>query len=463
MKDKEKVIPIKDKENKIIQIKEKTKTEQKQKVFCPIVMKESSCELAGDGRFCNKSLVEKIECSKDFENNNLYSLIPPDSFLYDFINYSNKITDGPDAFAFGAGLITISTVLQKNVWMRWAGRALFSNLYLLLIASSGGRKSTILNISKQLLKKFDIENESLVMPSSLTPESFFTMASIKATGIFFHSEFGGWLRELDRAYNSGFKELYTDAYDNFSYLRFIKGKDGQGERYNIDTPSFNILTASTTAWIQSNLKESDRQSGFMQRFTILAGRQDKPEMPAPVIDDDSDLVGLNDKIAAKLAEILKNNKGEMRLSIEARDIYDDFFHSDAEFEKRQSEIYGSYQQRLFTLIMKIAMIYAAMRGYQIITGDDIKYAIKAKLFFEKNLYESYDSLVKTKDQETLEKILAMIKEAGGTIKKRTLGQNLHLKSKTLKEYIDTLIDNEQIRLFSEPTKPKATIFFTLIK
>lgn len=131
----------------------------KPNIFCPVLMEESCCELT-DGIFCDKGIAEKIECAKVLERQSIYNLIPPNSFLFDFINYCNKITDAPDIFEYAGALIALSTILQKNVYLKWAGGKLYPNMYMLLIMKSGGRKSTVSGIVKKILEKFDKEETS---------------------------------------------------------------------------------------------------------------------------------------------------------------------------------------------------------------------------------------------------------------------------------------------------------------
>ncbi len=65
---------------------------------------------------------------------------------------------------------------------------------------------------------------------------------------------------------------------------------------------------------------------------------------------------LPDGLIEELREI-SEIEGEITLSEEAREIYEEFYYSVEESKKRQSEIYGSFQTRLFTLIVKTAILY----------------------------------------------------------------------------------------------------------
>ena len=427
---------------------------EKQNVFCPVLMKESSCELT-TGKFCDKSLSERMECARILDTPSIYNLIPHDSFLYNFIEHCNRVTDAPDFFAFGAGLTAIATILQKNVFMKWTGGKLYPNMYILLIMKSGGRKSTVLRIVKQILERFDKDDGSLIYPSDITPEAFYMIAQNRPYGTFFHGEFGGWLKGLDRNYNKGFKEFLTDIFDGFSQKKLIKGPNGGGQLYCVNEPSINILSASTIAWISENIKEADRQSGFMQRFTIFYAQQDKKEiaLPTAFIPPEG--------LAEELKEI-SNIEGEIKLSEEAREIYEEFYFSEAESKKRQSEIYGSFQTRLFTLIIKTAIIYCVMRKDKIIEKEDIEYAIGFKLIMEKHLYSVYDKLIKDRNQEMLNKILNIIADNGGDIERSRLLRYTHMLRKDFDNFIETLIERKSLAVRREKTKTKPAVYYKII-
>ena len=168
------------------------------------------------------------------------------------------------------------------------------------------------------------------------------IAQNRPYGTFFHGEFGGWLKGLDRNYNKGFKEFLTDVYDGFSQKKLIKGPNGAGQLFRIDDPAINILTASTIAWISENIKEADRQSGFMQRFTIFYAQQDKKEIALPTAFIPPE--GL-DKELKEISSI----KGEIELSEEAREIYEEFYFSEAESKKGSSRYTAVFRRGFLRL------------------------------------------------------------------------------------------------------------------
>jgi len=436
-------------------------------IFCPVMMKKTNCEefMDTNERFCSKNVSEKLGCSRVFRENDqainsVYDLIPPGSFLESFIDYSNNITDGPDIFAYAAGLIVLSTLAQKNVYIQWAGNRLFANLYILLIAKSGDKKSTVLSLAKKLIGKFNTTDKFLVFPDDITPEALYLLCQNQSHGSFFHGEFGEWLRNLDKNYNKGQKEFFTDVFDNHSHRKFIKGKEGKGEMFYISEPAFNILTASTIAWVATNIKDADKSSGFMQRFVIFNGARDKHEIALPIANVDKSQI-LNN-LTSKLEEIMQVS-GEITLSTDASKYYESFFHSDAEFKKRQSEQFGSYQTRFYTIIIKLAMLYCIMRKDTIISKEDIAYGIKAKLLIEAQLFGVFDRLTTNEVKDNMDKIKNIILENGGVVDRSKLLHYSRLLAKDFNNYIGTMVESGQVTQKMENNKTKTTTYYSLVK
>lgn len=422
-------------------------------VYCPVQDKKILCDAVQVQRgMCNVRLEQKIECSKSQPDKvSLYNLIPKGTLLQDFVSHVNATTDAPDAFAFGAAMTSIAAAMRQKIYMRWGNERLHPNLYMLLIAESGGRKSTTINIASALLRRFD----DVLLPNEMTPEILFERLSKSATGLLINHEFGGFREALNRSYNKGMKEFITQLYDTAYLKRQIKGKEGKGEEYVIDDPAVSIFTASTLSWIQSSIVEADMLSGFMQRFTIIKAKQDKVEKPFPPAAD------FSNQIIERIGSIYQIC-AEMKASEEASLVYEEFYLSDAETNKRRSALFGSFQTRLYTAVWKFAMIYAVMFDRIIISVEDINYAIKCKLWLEKSLFAVFAELTKSKSGRALEKIMMIINsKEGNQITREDLIRETRATSKDLDELIRTLLESGQINISSntpEKGRKKTVIY-----
>jgi hypothetical protein len=65
------------------------KPEETKKVFCPVLMKESGCELFF-GKYCGKNLPERMECARLLDTPSIYGLIPHGHFYIISLNTAIK-------------------------------------------------------------------------------------------------------------------------------------------------------------------------------------------------------------------------------------------------------------------------------------------------------------------------------------------------------------------------------------
>lgn len=74
----------------------------------------------------------------------------PQSFVLDFVELCEG-TEVPDQFAVWTGLAGVSAALGRNVWCDLGVLTVFPNLYVVLIAGSGQKKSTSIEFLEPIL------------------------------------------------------------------------------------------------------------------------------------------------------------------------------------------------------------------------------------------------------------------------------------------------------------------------
>ena len=92
----------------------------------------------------------------------------------------------------------------------------------------------------------------------------------------------------------------------------------------------------------------------------------------------------------------------------------------------------------------------------------MEYAIQLKLILEKYLYSVYDKLIKDKNQETLNKILNIIADNGGTIERSKLLRYTHMLKKDFNNFIETLIERRSVAFIAKKTKTKSAVYYKII-
>ncbi len=64
------------------------------------------------------------------------------------------------------------------------------------------------------------------------------------------------------------KASFTSLYEQNSYGKDLVGKDGEGEKIWIDNPFISLILVSNPHWFNSDVKDNDFVSGFLNRFSI---------------------------------------------------------------------------------------------------------------------------------------------------------------------------------------------------
>lgn len=173
---------------------------------------------------------------------------------------------------------------------------LYPNIYSLVVTQSGQFKTTAINkgfrIAYQLLDLIEKKEKtlecdfndnlktegelnlqfyreglkSIFLPQRSTPESLQIDLPELGGGVLVLSELGGWLSSMERHYNNGLKEMFTEFYD--VPPSFCISTKGEGRKY-VKKPYISIVSASTIEWVKKNINITDVNTGFFSRFLIL--------------------------------------------------------------------------------------------------------------------------------------------------------------------------------------------------
>jgi len=71
-------------------------------------------------------------------------------------------------------------------------------------------------------------------------------------------------------------------------------------------------------------------------------------------------------------------------------------------------------------------------------------------------------LIKDKNQETLNKILNIIADNGGTIERSKLLRYTHMLKKDFNNFIETLIERRSVAVRVEKTKTKSAVYYKIV-
>ena len=393
-----------------------------------------------------------------------YALMPKEGLLPDFMATFLPTTDCSCTLLFGAALSLAATFLNRRVWITQGDRRVHPNLWNALIATSGERKSTAVNIVAKILKQ-DSDYAGICLASDSTWPAIAARLGfkvqvadngepdwdearqscknkpndwIKGVGTFCIDEIGGWLKSLNKTVNEGLRETLTGIYE--CPPEWAKETKTAG-CYYIWRPCVSILAASTASWFADNSSEADLAGGFLGRWLFFVSNGHDYKLP----HCDQPDTNAERRLCAWIDQ-LKALHGEVAVSDEAWKAYSLWFK---EFEL--PERLASFRPRLENAALKIALIYEATQGERTIRPETMQQAIQVVDW----LAAQIESFAKTKlIFDKAERRMARVQQilsSYGEIRRGELIHKVHPVSKDeLAEYLATWIAAEKVVQSQKP-------------
>ena len=200
------------------------------------------------------------------------------ALLRDYIRITSKSTDCHPGLLITAWLPHIAVNLGNRVYMLSNSTRIYPNVWSCLLGpSSISRKTTAITYAGYTIKPheelyedmpLDVYEAETQILSNVTYSKMLSMLALNGVRLFVHHELSAWLAEMNKHFNSGYKQTITELYDGVS-----KTVSNQTKTERIRKPAFSIATATTEAWMYRNIRDnSDQLGGFLQRFIYFVVR-----------------------------------------------------------------------------------------------------------------------------------------------------------------------------------------------
>lgn len=365
----------------------------------------------------------------------LQEAIPGKGFLKEYIDTFSEITDTPKTFLFWGAMVTISTILGKNVWVEWEARKLYPNIWCVFLAPSGFRKGTGIDIPTLLLRRTD---ESLLLPQIGSEEGLTKVLDKnngQDVGFVRWQEFSKILRSWsDKQSWQASQEFWIDLWDN----KPLRKKLSSGE-FNVPTTSLSFLSASTPKSFANFFTPEDLDGGFFGRVYLITCLKKRKYFPIPPSIDQKG--GLNELIK-HLHDIKENCTGELSyLRFEEPFSY----WAKETQEKHKEGFLDSFYSRIETHAMKLAMIYeAALSQKAEMREESFTYAVKALNFLVASAEPLISEEITPSEQEKKVRQIAKYIEKKQQVNRSVVMQNLGINASEMDQIERTLEERELI-------------------
>lgn len=260
-------------------------------------MKEQlHAEILNDGNEFDKTHPDPMD---DFIKNGIPQL-PKECWLQQAFEYVDSKSHAPSMIIFWSIFAFAGASLKDRIWFDFAGKSIFPNFPLLIIAGSGIGKTSSLDIIERLF----FEELPYRVPENVTSEALFKNFAQKGTqslkttsALWITPEMGATFGKKD--YQSGIVASITRALDNPKNMTVSRMT---GEDITIKNIALlNWICASTFVWLLEYCKEGTSSGGFLPRLETIHCQDDPKFTPFPSMDADVELE-LNQKLKIVLNE-----------------------------------------------------------------------------------------------------------------------------------------------------------------
>ena len=359
--------------------------------------------------------------------------------------------ESPVLYRPWVGLSTIASVVGRGIWLPWhsevyKGFHTYPNLYLMLIAPSGVRKSTSLGPGKNLLETIGAK----LAPSTATWQGLIQewsneIISDKGSPMTVHcDELSTFLRQESKL--SKMHDQLTHIYDNPSVFEYLLiSRDMQ----RIEQPCLNMIGGTTPDGLKRIIPYEQAGEGFLGRFIPLYGHRVEKKVVRAKVENMSDPALLS-KLEHDLRQI-NEMIGEFRWDSAFEDAYGHWYLTEnGELDPNDpfnSPLMSSYRQRRPTYIHKLSMLFALSEANTLCLEE--RHFERAKVMLEQTeigfaeIFRTYGS-----DYETaMNDMTLFIAERGEVRLSELYARVMTIQSSSeVKDRIDTLMKAGVIKM-----------------
>lgn len=201
-------------------------------------------------------------------------------FVDEYVSYASDFCDAPNAYHYFCALGTLAAVVARRCCLPFGVKDLHPNLWLLLVGSSGERKSSAIAVADYLLSR---SKAAPIFPNEFSREALMEVFQKHGSGVFMISEYSNLMGIMRRTYNDGVIGFLTDIYDvprNYRRETFGKGA------IELEKPCPNIIAGTTPEYMKTSADEWF--SGWGPRFLVIPGERNRLILLPPVPSKDKE-------------------------------------------------------------------------------------------------------------------------------------------------------------------------------
>jgi len=352
-------------------------------------------------------------------------------------------TETPAHFWMWSGVYTLSSAMQRKVWLDYGFEKVLPNLYIFLVATPGRcRKAAAISLSKKML----VEIKCHVGVDSSTKPSF-TQELSRCTGIeqmpdgefMTHSSMALVSKELSSLMIDlrNMVDCLTDIYDYHHPTWEYKTKGaGKDEIYG---PCVSVFAATTPSWMANNLPYEAIGDGFASRIVMVTGDAKRTRVPRPELS--AAQRALYRDLVHDLG-VVNLLKGPFQWSEEAKRVFDAWYEGiDAYYEKIEDERFHGFLERMHVVVLKVCMALRVSSSDDLtLVGSDMSSAIELVEDVLPSLPEAFGPLGRSAQAPDVQRVMDQFRKKRKMTKEELYRRNWrHCSDRVLGEVLATLV------------------------
>ncbi len=374
-----------------------------------------------------------------------------EDFLDAYVQYA-KNSEPPLIFHPWIGISMLAGALGRKVHTSLGFETLYPNLYIILLAPSGCRKSTAINIGRQLMSpiagiKIGAQATTREMLIKDMAESMVT-AFDEEDSPFFHSSFTQIASELHVFLRKQNVELLADL---CSWYDCDSPWENRTKTAGVDTINgicLNILGATAPEYMSSMFPVEAIGGGATARMIFVVAHTLSKLIPDPVLTEEQVALG---QVLVNDLEQINMIVGEYTKTKEAQDYYDIWYVKQGENPPLKDPRFLRYCGRRGAHVHKLSMICAASRHSKtLIELQDLQRAIKLLELAEMKMEQAFVGVGESRYVYEMMLIMRYF-EAHGRATDRELMEALYrdIDAMTMNIVLKTLILMGKIKIEEE--------------
>lgn len=317
-------------------------------------------------------------------------------------------TEVPAIYRRWAFLAGLGAWIGREAYFKFGGSIIYPNLYVLLMGTSGAKKTSAIRGIKERLREVGY---TAFAPEKITKEKYLMdLAGITdgSKDDIFDLSWGNNSAEsfiASEEFNDFFGNNIFDFTATLGVLWDFSGvyenKIKHGVQVEIHDPIISLLSGNTPSTLADTFPPNKLGQGFFSRLLLIFSEPSRKKITFPAAPSQQQ----KEKLSKWLLEIKAECQGELGISKEAENLVDVIYRT---WSPIPDERFASYSTRRLGQLIKLLVLHAAARKSRIIELDDVLYANTILSFAEHFMPKAFGEFGRGKNSEVANKIVELL-------------------------------------------------------